>query len=204
MEVAHISVWRRTPERFWGFYGQRFATLEGKRPNGAHRALAALEAAGRLDAVITQNIDGLHAAAGSRDVIEVHGSIATAALPGVRGAGVAGGDAPAAGGGGGRGAALRVRAAAEARRGAVRRAARRGGDEPGVGTGGRGRPAALHRFVLEVYPVAGLPELTLAAGGRVAIVTQGATPYDGVAVARLSGDVEDDLEALVSAIERRH
>ena len=78
MEVAHISVWRRTPERFWGFYGQRFATLEGKQPNGAHRALAALEAAGRLDAVITQNIDGLHAAAGSQEVIEVHGSIATA------------------------------------------------------------------------------------------------------------------------------
>ena len=40
MEVAHISVWRRDPERFWGFYGQRFAALEGKQPNGAHRALA--------------------------------------------------------------------------------------------------------------------------------------------------------------------
>jgi hypothetical protein len=42
MEVAHISVWRREPARFWGFYGQRFATLEGKQPNGAHRALVAL------------------------------------------------------------------------------------------------------------------------------------------------------------------
>ncbi|HEX5780953.1 MAG TPA: Sir2 family NAD-dependent protein deacetylase, partial [Solirubrobacteraceae bacterium] len=73
MEVAHISVWRREPERFWGFYGQRFATLEGKQPNGAHRALAQLGIP-----VITQNIDGLHAAAGSQDVIEVHGSIATA------------------------------------------------------------------------------------------------------------------------------
>jgi NAD-dependent deacetylase len=78
MEVAHISVWRRDPARFWSFYGRRFATLDGKRPNGAHRALAELEAAGRLDAVITQNIDGLHGAAGSREVIEVHGSIATA------------------------------------------------------------------------------------------------------------------------------
>ena len=45
MEVAHISVWRRDPERFWGFYGTRFAALEGKQPNGAHRALAELEAA---------------------------------------------------------------------------------------------------------------------------------------------------------------
>jgi NAD-dependent deacetylase len=60
MEVAHISVWRRDPERFWGFYGQRFATLEGKEPNGAHRALAQLGVT-----VVTQNIDGLHALAGS-------------------------------------------------------------------------------------------------------------------------------------------
>src|SRR6478609_9747853 len=78
MEVAHISVWRRDPQRFWGFYGQRFATLEGKQPNAAHRALVALEAAGRLDGVITQNIDGLHRAAGTRELVEVHGSIATA------------------------------------------------------------------------------------------------------------------------------
>ena len=78
MEVAHISVFRREPERFWGFYGQRFATLDGKRPNGAHRALAELERRGLLDAVITQNIDGLHGAAGTRSLIEVHGSIATA------------------------------------------------------------------------------------------------------------------------------
>src|ERR1700742_4002335 len=56
MEVAHISVWRRDPERFWGFYGQRFATLDGKQPNGAHLVLAELGIP-----VITQNIDGLHA-----------------------------------------------------------------------------------------------------------------------------------------------
>ena len=43
MEVAHISVWRRDPARFWGFYGERFALLEGKEPNGAHRALAELD-----------------------------------------------------------------------------------------------------------------------------------------------------------------
>ena len=81
MEVAHISVFRREPQRFWGFYGMRFAALEGKQPNGAHRALAELERRGRLDAVITQNIDGLHAAAGTTDPIEVHGSIAHASCP---------------------------------------------------------------------------------------------------------------------------
>ena len=53
MEVAHIDAWRADPERFWHFYGNRFQTLEGKQPNGAHRALAELERRGRLDAVIT-------------------------------------------------------------------------------------------------------------------------------------------------------
>src|SRR5919108_1240107 len=78
MEVAHIDAWRADPQRFWKFYGHRFQTLEGKQPNGAHRALVELERRGRLDAVITQNIDGLHAAAGTADPIEVHGSVATA------------------------------------------------------------------------------------------------------------------------------
>ncbi len=77
MAVAHIDAFRRDPERFWGFYGGRFALLRDKVPNGAHRALVELERRGKLDAVITQNIDGLHAAAGS-DPIEVHGSVATA------------------------------------------------------------------------------------------------------------------------------
>ena len=62
MEVAHIDVFRRDPERFWHFYGDRFQTLEDKRPERAHEALVELERAGRLDAVITQNIDRLHAA----------------------------------------------------------------------------------------------------------------------------------------------
>ena len=75
MEVAHIDVFRRDPERFWHFYGDRFQTLEDKEPNGAHRALARLEHAGLVGAVITQNIDRLHAKAGSRDLVEVHGSI---------------------------------------------------------------------------------------------------------------------------------
>ena len=77
MAVAHIDVWRRDPERFWAFYGGRFALLRDKVPNGAHRALVELEARGLLEAVVTQNIDGLHRAAGTRDLIEVHGTIGT-------------------------------------------------------------------------------------------------------------------------------
>src|SRR2546423_13835525 len=76
MEVAHIDAFRRDPERFWAFYGERFQTLEDKRPNRAHEVLAELERAGMLDAVITQNIDRLHERAGSRELVEVHGTIA--------------------------------------------------------------------------------------------------------------------------------
>ena len=77
MEVAHIDAWLADPERFWHFYGNRFQTLEDKEPNGAHHALVELERRGKLDAVITQNIDRLHRRAGSQELIEVHGSIDT-------------------------------------------------------------------------------------------------------------------------------
>jgi NAD-dependent deacetylase len=193
MEVAHISVWRREPERFWGFYGQRFATLEGKQPNGAHRALAQLDIP-----VITQNIDGLHTAAGSRDVIEVHGSIATASCL------ACGATYPLA-------------------------ETRRRLDAAGVPRCDCGEvlkpdvvlfgelldEAAMARASelaagadlllcigssLEVHPVAGLPELTLERGGRLAIVTRSTTPFDRWAAVRLDGDVEAELSALVAAV----
>ena len=77
MQVAHIDAWRSDPERFWAFYDHRFQTLDGKEPNGAHRALVELEQRGVLDAVVTQNIDRLHRVAGTRELVEVHGTIAT-------------------------------------------------------------------------------------------------------------------------------
>ena len=54
---------------------------------------------------------------------------------------------------------------------------------------------------LEVYPIAGLPSVTLRAGGAVAIVTQGATQYDDRAAVRLAGDVVAELEAVVAALD---
>jgi NAD-dependent deacetylase len=200
MEVAHISVWRREPERFWSFYGKRFAALEGKRPNGAHRALAELEAAGRLDAVITQNIDGLHAAAGSRDVIEVHGSIASASCL------VCGARYPLDD----------TRARLDADSEGVPRCDCGQPLKPDVVLFGEmldeaamGRASALAEGAdlllcigssLEVYPVAGLPELTLEAGGRVAVVTRSETPFDRFAAVRLDGDVEAELAAVLAAL----
>jgi NAD-dependent SIR2 family protein deacetylase len=77
MEYASIEAFRRDPVKVWEFYGKRLGALLEAKPNAAHDALAELERRGLLSAVITQNIDRLHALAGSQDVVEVHGSIAT-------------------------------------------------------------------------------------------------------------------------------
>ena len=71
--ISHTFFVRR-PEEFYEFYRDRMLALEAK-PNAAHLFLARLEAAGKLKAVVTQNIDGLHQAAGSKNVFELHGSV---------------------------------------------------------------------------------------------------------------------------------
>jgi NAD-dependent deacetylase len=199
MEVAHISVWRREPARFWGFYGRRFAALEGKRPNGAHRALAALGIP-----VITQNIDGLHGVAGSEDVIEVHGSIATASCL------ACGASYPLA---------ETRRRFEEAVDGVPRCDCGQPLKPDVVLFGELLDEAAMERAErlasganlmlcigssLEVYPVASLPDVTIGCGGEIAIVTRSSTPYDPNAVVKLGGDVEEELEALLDAVERQH
>ncbi len=73
MEVASIYAFRRHPEAFYAWIRPLAETLFKAQPNPAHQALAALEASGRLRALITQNIDGLHQRAGSREVLELHG-----------------------------------------------------------------------------------------------------------------------------------
>jgi NAD-dependent deacetylase len=200
MEVAHIDAFHRDPQRFWSFYGERFQTLEDKQPNRAHEVLAALEREGLLDAVITQNVDRLHARAGSAELIEVHGSIShsvcldcTARYPIGE---------------------VRSRHARDPERmprcdcGTVLK--------PDVVLFGEYLPqAALHRAQqlaacadvmlcigssLEVYPVAQLPEVTVASGGALAILTQGPTPFDRVAAVRMRGDVVAELEALTDAL----
>jgi NAD-dependent deacetylase len=171
-EVASIDAFRRHPGRVWEFYALRLDVLAAAEPNPAHHALAELEAHGLVQAIVTQNIDRLHVAAGSREVIEVHGSI-------------------------GRAVCLACGREEESVRellplprcadcGAVLK--------PGVVMFGELLPArAIDRATalaqgaglllvvgtsLEVWPVAGLPEETLLNGGKLAIVNRDPTPYD--------------------------
>jgi NAD-dependent deacetylase len=199
MEVAHIDAFRRDPARFWGFYRQRLQMLGEKEPNGAHTALADLEQRGLLEAVITQNIDTLHSKAGSGKVIEVHGSIRTSTCQSC-------------------GAEYRTEFIEPLfdDDGAAKCSECGGDVKPDVVLFGELLPAkamaeaeALAERAelmlcvgssLEVFPVAGLPSLTLRSGGGVAVITIGPTAFDTNAVVRMDGDVVDDLEAVLAAL----
>ena len=82
MEYATIDAFRRDPAKVWDFYSKRLGILADAKPNAAHLALAELERRGLVEAIVTQNVDRLHQAAGSVNVIEVHGSIRTASCLG--------------------------------------------------------------------------------------------------------------------------
>ena len=81
LDYGSIEAFRADPARVWSFYSRRFEALSRAEPNAGHRALAELERRGLVQAVITQNIDRLHERAGSREVVEVHGSIRTSSCP---------------------------------------------------------------------------------------------------------------------------
>ena len=199
IEVAHIDVFERDPARFWSYYRPRLHSLADKRPNGAHEALAELERRGLIEGVITQNIDRLHRAAGSRNVVEVHGSIETSSC-------------------------TRCLARFEVEeverlfdeRGVALCPSCGGPVKPDVVLFGELLPeSAMVRATemaeraelmicvgssLAVHPVAGLPGLTLERGGRLAIVTKGETAYDAEAELKLDGEVDEELGALLAAL----
>lgn len=72
--ILSHTFWEQNPEEFYRFYRDKLI-VKGARPNAAHLRLAKLEREGRLKAVVTQNIDGLHQKAGSKNVLELHGSV---------------------------------------------------------------------------------------------------------------------------------
>ncbi len=201
MEVAHIDTLRNDPARFWRFYGERFATLATKRPNGAHYALVALERAGWLDGVVTQNIDMLHRVAGTEELVEIHGSVAHCTCLSC-GQSVAQDHA-------------RARLLAEPD-GVPRCELCAGTLRPDVVLFGEPLPeSAIARAgelcagaglilcigsSLEVQPAGALPLLTLRSGGAIAIITEGPTPLDELAAVRLRADVVQELSALAAAL----
>jgi NAD-dependent deacetylase len=75
MVYASIEVFRRDPSKYWQIRGEFIRNYDTYTPNAAHRSLVELEQMGIVRQVITQNIDGLHRKAGSRKVIEIHGSL---------------------------------------------------------------------------------------------------------------------------------
>jgi NAD-dependent deacetylase len=196
-EVATIDAFRRDPARVWGFYALRLDALAQAEPNDGHRALADLEQRDWVRAVVTQNVDGLHQRAGSRDVVEVHGSLREAECVhcGVR---VPMEDAVAA---------LPLPPCPEC--GEILK--------PGVVMFGELLPAqAIERAqrlaaeaelllvvgsTLEVYPVAGLPGETLAAGGALAIVNRGGTPWSSRAELVIDAGAGETLREVAAALD---
>ena len=190
VEYATIDAFRRDPAKVWEFYALRLEAVAQAEPNAGHRALAELERRGLVEAVVTQNVDGLHQRAGSKQVLEVHGSIRTAECP-------ACGDETD----------LHDTMPRCPRCGEIMK--------PGVvmfgellPAGAIDRAAELARSAglllvvgstLEVYPVAGLPEETLSAGGALAIVNRGATPYDGRADLKVDAGAGETLTRLLRA-----
>ena len=201
MEVAHIDSWRRDPDRFWSFYGDRFASLVDRQPNPAHAAVAELERRGLVCGVITQNVDRLHRLAGTQRLVQVHGSIDRSVCM------ICGGRVSLE-------RVLELLAAGDG--GAPECEACVSPLKPDVVLFGEMLPEAAmaeaHALAaeadlmlcvgssLEVYPVAGLPEVTRAAGGAIALVTAGPTPYDRSAEVKLDGDVVEELDAVLAAL----
>jgi NAD-dependent deacetylase len=194
-EVASIQAFRGDPERVWGFYRERIHALLEAEPNAGHRALAELERRGLVQAVVTQNIDTLHVRAGSRDVVEVHGSIRSATCLAC-----------------GSSQALDEVLAQLQQRPAPLCPACGAILKPGVVLFGELLPAeAMRRATelaqgaslmlvvgssLEVWPVAGLP----LEAGSIAIVNRGPTALDDRAEVKIDGGAGETLGALLAAL----
>lgn len=197
MEYATIDAFLADPAKVWDFYGRRLQVLGGAEPNDGHRALAELEDRGRIQAVITQNIDRLHERAGSRALVEVHGSIRTSScldcgtvvpvervvelLPVPQ--------CPACG---------RVLKPDVVMFGELLPAAQIARAEQ------LARGAGVLLVVgssLEVHPVAGLPLETLARGGRLAIVNRGTTPLDRRASVVIDAGAGETLRLLAERLQ---
>jgi NAD-dependent deacetylase len=199
MEYATIDAFLEDPAKVWDFYGKRLTMLDDAQPNDGHRALAELEDRGWVRAVVTQNIDRLHERAGSRALVEVHGSIRTSSCLEC-GTVVSFGEVVAL---------LPVPACPSCGRILKPDVVMFGELLPEAAIGRALHLAATAGLLLvvgsslEVYPVAGLPLETLAGGGSLAIVNRGSTPFDSRAAVTIDGGAGETLRALASELAER-
>jgi NAD-dependent protein deacetylase/lipoamidase len=199
-EYASLGAFMDDPEKIWRFYAPRFSMLTDAEPNAAHLALAELERLGLLRAVITQNIDLLHERAGSREVIEVHGSIRTStcldcgaryALDDVLSLLEAGAGAPRC-----------TECGAVLKPGVVffDELLPEGAIERAYKLAGEARLLLVVGSSLEVWPVAELPLTTLGAGGKIVVVNEGPTSVDDRAALKLSGKAGEVLRLALARL----
>lgn len=198
-ELASITAMRDEPREFWEFYRMRLDGLGAARPNPAHEALARLQAAGALERVVTQNVDGLHQEAGSEGVLELHGSLRVARCRSC-------------------GAELDIEEARARWSSADDAVPRCDCGEvlgPGVVLFGEALPLAIETAFelatgadvalalgtsLEVFPAAHLPLATMERGGAVGIVTKGRTQFDDVATVRVDARLGDVLPRVADLV----
>ena len=194
MAVASLAGFRADPRRFYSWVQPLVDTIELAVPNPAHLALAQLERTGRLAAVITQNIDGLHQRAGSRVVYELHGHIRSATCLDCEH------QAPA------------QPLIAQVRQGTIPRCGCGGLFKPDVVLFDELLPRGLFWLAqraieqcdvvlvagtaLEVAPVCELPLAVLRRGARLIIINQGETYLDARADVVLHEDVGEALPAI--------
>lgn len=197
LEVASLGGFRRDPQRFYRWFSPLLGQLTTARPNPAHTALAQLEQIGKLHAVVTQNIDGLHQRAGSRAVYELHGHIRSATCV------TCGRQVPAE--------PLLKRI----NRGALPLCACGGTFKPDVVLFDEDLPRGLYWLALhaleqcdalivagtslEVAPVCDMPLGPLKRGARLIIVNHGSTHLDERADVVVRDDVAHALPAIVAA-----
>lgn len=199
-ELASLPLWRAAPEEFWAFYRERLAALHGASPNPGHLALAELEHRGLVELVITQNVDGLHRAAGSEKVCEVHGTLADVECLAC----------------GWRGPAALAEEQLAAGTPVPRCPSCAAVLKPAVVLFGELLPSDYGRAVsavadcdlllccgssLQVHPVATLPARARAAGARVAVVNVGPTGCDELADVRVEGRTGEVLPAVLSLLD---
>lgn len=202
MVAGSLDTFVRDPREFWAFHRPRYEQVDAVEPNAAHRVVAELERRDVVKALITQNIDGLHRRAGSVDPIEIHGSLT-----------------------GGR----CLRCDAHVSRDEL--LARADAAEDGVPRCDCGFQLKSHVVLfgemlpaqamedaftqaecadlilvigssLLVSPVADIPAIVLQNGGRLAILTEGETPYDGRSHIRLHTKAAETMPLVLDEIDR--